>query len=377
MKRVLLLVSMIILLVSFSACNKNKANENLNATPTSSPSPIVTLPPETVKDDVTSGAKSEEDTNGLKLLEYYPIQADAEYVYEGKGNEYAAFNIFTDFIDAANNKIQTRTNNGGTETIRVIEIKDGKVSVIYKINECYYRDNFMKKTATKNETEILLMEPLIKGTEWTTPEGDKRYISAIDVEVDTPSGKYKAIEVTTAYNDSTTKDYYAPKVGLVKTVFGSGDMEVSSSLSKINTSKSYTQTIDIFYASSDEKIYTEPLTLSFKTNDITRIVLQEALRQEAVKENYLPLISTKTKINSLYLGDDQIVYVDFSVDLVNDMNVGSGYETLVLQSITNTLGNYYGVSKVYITIDSKPYESGHILMKKGETFKVNMDAVVR
>jgi hypothetical protein len=59
------------------------------------------------------------------------------------------------------------------------------------------------------------------------------------------------------------------------------------------------------------------------------------------------------------------------------MNAGAGYELLILQSITNTLGNYYGAQKVYITMEGKPYESGHILMKKGETFKVNMDKVIR
>ena len=82
-------------------------------------------------------------------------------------------------------------------------------------------------------------------------------------------------------------------------------------------------------------------------------------------------------INSLYLGDDQIVYVDFSDEFVTEMNAGSGYEQLILQGITNTLGNYYGVNKVYITLEGKPYESGHVLMKKGETFEVDMDQVVR
>ena len=59
------------------------------------------------------------------------------------------------------------------------------------------------------------------------------------------------------------------------------------------------------------------------------------------------------------------------------MNAGAGYELLILQSITNTLGDYYGVKEVNITIDGKLYESGHILMKKGETFKVNYDKVVQ
>jgi hypothetical protein len=59
------------------------------------------------------------------------------------------------------------------------------------------------------------------------------------------------------------------------------------------------------------------------------------------------------------------------------MNAGSGYESLILQSIVNTLGGYYGVDKVYITIENKPYSSGHIEMKKGEVFKVDTKNLVK
>jgi spore germination protein GerM len=117
--------------------------------------------------------------------------------------------------------------------------------------------------------------------------------------------------------------------------------------------------------------------LSFRTGDITRQVLETALTQKAANENYLPLASTNTKINSMYLGDDKIVYADFSPELVTEMNAGAGIELQIIQCITNTLGSYYGTDRVYITIDGKPYESGHLLMKKGETFKVDMDNVIR
>ncbi len=369
MKKLTFSIILLLLLLSFGGCNKNKVNvENDQITVSPSPQPAVTLP-----DEDSSGTDSEENTDLRKVQDYYPIQADAEYVYEGKGNEYASGHVYTDFVDAANDKVQTRTNNGGSETVKVIQIKDGKVSVLFTENECYYRDNLMDKTSPGGE--VLLMEPLVKGTQWTLSDGRKRYISGVDVVMNTPIGKFQTLEVTTEGDNDTTIDYYAPQVGLVKSVFGSGDLEVSSTLSKISTNTPLTQTIDVFYPDEDEKIYTEPLTLSFRTNDVTRQILVAALLQEAIKESYLPLISENTEINSLYLGDDKIVYVDFSSDLIKDMNLGSGYETLVLQCITNTLGNYYGTGKVYITVGGKPYESGHILMKKGETFKVDLDLV--
>lgn len=379
MKKFKLYMIMALLFLSLTGCKKEKQNtDKITVTPSPRPT-IVTLTPTKVIDDTdTSGAEAEQNTDILKLQDYFPIQADTEYIYEGKGNEYASYTRTIDFIDANKNKVQTRTNNGGTETVEVIEIKDGKVEVIYTVHECYYRDNFMDKTAEDGKAEILLKEPLVKGTSWILPDGRKRYISAVDVDIDTPSGKYMAIEVSTKEknNGGITKDYYAPKVGLVKTVFGAGEEQISSSLKELKTDTPFVQSINIYYPNADEKIYAEPLTLSFRTGDITRLVLQEELRKEAVKDTYLPLVSANTKINSLYLGNDNIVYADFSSDLVNDMNAGAGYESLILQSITNTLGNYYGVEDVYITIDGKPYESGHILLKKGETLKVDMSNVV-
>ncbi len=378
MKKIIYFMIITILLVGFSGCSKSKDNNKTDKlTLTPSPSPIVTLPPEEVEDEDTSGTDSQTDIEERKLMDYYPIQADTEYVYEGKGNEYASYTRYLDYVDTEKNKLQSRTNNGGTETVRVIELRDGKLSVVYKVDECYYRDSFMDKTFDPTASEVLLKEPLIKGTEWNLPDGRKRYISELEVQIDTPSGKYKALEVTTKEQGGTNKDYYAPRVGLVKSIYSSDGLEVTSSLSKINTDTPSTRLIDRYIPDSDEKLYVEPLTITFKTGDVTRLVLQEALKKEGAKESYLPLISANTKINSLYLGEDKIVYADFSIDLTKDMHLGSGYESLTLQGLANTLGSYYGVEKVYITVDGRPYESGHILMKKGETFQVNMDNVVR
>ena len=90
------------------------------------------------------------------------------------------------------------------------------------------------------------------------------------------------------------------------------------------------------------------------------------------KDDLGKVLGTNVKIRSLYLNKDNRVYIDFSKELLSEMNAGSGYESLILQSITNTIGTYYGVDKVYITVENSPYVSGHIVMKKGEFFTVNL-----
>jgi hypothetical protein len=364
MKKFTLIIGMIVTMLFLAACkNKGKNTGDVDQKPTT---PEVTATPTAEPTDNTK----EEPKTLLTIADYFPFKEDAEYVYEGEGNEYASYVVYTDYINE--DSIQLRKNDGGTELVKVLKYEKGELTQVLSREEAYYRENLIGKT--EGEAEILLKEPLKQGTEWTIPGNHKRYISNVAVDITTPSGDYEALEVTTEAEGGKMVDYYAPGVGLVKTVFNGTDYQVTSTLSKINANTPFKQTIAIYYPTVEEVIRVENKEISFRTNDITKIKLEEAVK-DIKNENDRPLISTNTRINSLYLSKDNIVNVDFSKELITEMNAGAGYEVLILQSITNTLGDYYGAKEVYITIDGNPYESGHILMKKGETFKVNYDKV--
>ena len=373
MKKLILSMIMISLLVALTGCNKDSdKNGDGDLSPTTPP--IVTLPPE-----VSPGEEGIEASVGeeevLTLEDYFPLEGDTEYVYEGTGNEYASYRRYIDYIDLENKKLQTRTNNGGTETVRVIQIKDGVLSVNHLEHESYIRVSYMDKESG-TEAEILLMEPLTIGTKWQLSDGRWRSITAEKVPVTTPYGSFDALEVTTEGEDNTTKDYYAAGIGLVQSVFRSEGMEVTSTLKEVNKSTALTQPFTVFYPDADEKIYTTQSELTLSTGTEVQTAVEKAMKAELPKDSYLPLISANTKINSLELLEDGIVHVDFSREFVTDMNAGAGYELLILQSVTNTIGNYFGVSKVLITLEGTPYESGHVLMNEGETLDVRMDNVV-
>jgi hypothetical protein len=376
MKRLSFLIITIILLVTLAGCNRNKGNEE-EKSDTLSPTqgPVVTLKPEVSpgEDEIEESVGEEEK---LTIEDYFPMEADTEYIYEGEGNEFASYRRYVDYIDVANKKLQTRTNNGGTETVRVLQIKDGALAVINIMNESYYRADFMNMAAG-TDTEVLLMEPLVEGTKWVLKDGRQRSITGVKVPVTTPYGSFEALEVTTEADDSTTKDYYAAGVGLIKTLFQSEGLEVSSTLESVNKDATLMQQLTVYYADTDEKIYPVQKELSLRTGTDMISVLEEALKQEPPKTSYLPLISKNAKLNSITLQEGNVVHADFSRELVTEMNAGAGYELLILQALTNTLGNYYGSLEVLITLDGKPYESGHILMNEGETLPVDDKNVVQ
>lgn len=309
----------------------------------------------------------------LKVADYYPIKENVRYVYEGNGNEYASYNVHIDYT--SENKVQQRVDNGGTVSVKVIELRDGKVIKVLSRGEAYYRENLLK---TKDgEEEVLLMEPLVKGTSWQVNDSKKRTITNISVNIDTPSGSYKAIEVTTEGANDKTIDYYAKSVGLVKSEFISEDIEVTSSLSKIEENVPLIQKISFFYPNvNDDKIHYINRDISFNTNDITRQVLVAAYK-EVVESSLGIVFNTNTKINSLYLNKDGMVYIDLNEAFLTEMNAGAGYESMILKSIANTFGKYYGSEKIILTIDNNLYESGHIAMEKGQFIKVDYDDSIK
>jgi len=307
-----------------------------------------------------------------KSLDYFVYEENAKYIYEGKGNEYASYTAFIDY--KTDNKVQQRINNSGTETINVIEYKDGAITVVFTQGEVYYRENLLQ--AQSNYNEILLKDPIAKGTEWTLPDGRVRTITDISAKVETPMGSYEAVEVTTKGNDDLIAEYYVKDIGLVKRVFKSGENEITSMLSKIQDNSSLTQKIYFYYPNiNDDKIYCASKEIGFKTNDITKDILADAYK-EVPEGGANKVFSENTVINSLYLNKDNMVYIDLNDAFVKEMNAGSGYESMILLCVANTFGSYYGSDKVVLTINSEPYSSGHILMKKGEYLKTDFSDVV-
>jgi len=348
MKRLVLLLLLLLSLVLLPGCGqtgKNNGNE----------------PPDSEPQEMT-------------VESLFPIKENVKYEYEGLGNEFAFYNVHIDYT--SDTRVQQRINNGGSEIVKVIEVKDGKVTQVFSKGEVYYRENYLKNNA---EQEILLQEPIKEGTSWTLSDSRKRTITGTSVDVSVPAGDYKAVEVTTEGPRDKTIEYYAPNVGLVKSIWISAETgdEVSSSLSKIEENVALVQNIDFFYPNvNDGQFYYKTRQVSFKTNDITRKVLEEAYK-EPVSGGLGKVFSPNTKINSLYLNKDNRVYIDLNKAFVTEMNAGAEYEGMILQCIANTVGRYYGVEEIILTIDDQLYESGHLSFKKGQAIPVKGEGATK
>lgn len=319
------------------------------------------------KQDETKDNNDEKQiVSKYNIKDFVGIKANEKYNYAGENSEYAEYVRYVDYIDGDN--YQIRINNGGTEAVTVIEATENELKIVFKRGVCYYRENFLNKSPNKDE--ILLKAPIAKGTKWTLEDGSKRYISSIDTKVSTDAGEFQCIEVTTE-NKNGQKDlqYYAPGIGLIKEIMDSENMKVTSTLSSIEKNTKLNQVIRFYYPDSNaEYMLYEDISIPFSTNDITRIALQNKFKERS-------LLKDSVGINSLYLNDDGMLYLDITKNFVAEMANGTAGEYFAIYDLVNTLGSYYGVDKVYMTLDGGIYESGHIVKLKGEYFNLDFSRV--
>jgi hypothetical protein len=333
-------ISSVLILSSFASCSKS--NKPTDTTP--------------------------KDNTKLTVKDYFPFKENVFMKYQGIGNEYAEHETYVDYIEG--DRIQIRDINPGTTLSKVYEIKNGELRLISSREEYYYKENLLSSTNTNYD--ILLKEPIEKGTTWTTKDGLKRYISNTEAKITTPSGEYSAVEVITEGNDYKIFDYYVKNIGFVKTVYKSGDVVIESNLEKIVENTPYVQTMKFYYPDfNNEKLAFKEEKVSLYTNENVNATIEKFLKNPP-KEDLNKVFGPNTKINKLYFNNSQNkVYVDVNSKFIEEMNAGSSLESMILQSLVNTLGDYYNVDKVYISVDGKPYESGHIAITENEVFYVD------
>ncbi|AOT71593.1 GerMN domain-containing protein [Geosporobacter ferrireducens] len=318
---------------------------------------------------------AEEEQKNYTLKDYYPFVENALYIYGGEGNEFAEKQVYFDYIRG--NRAQLRVINPGTTMAQVIEIEGGEIRRSISREEHYHFEDITADV--EGNKEILLMEPLEKGTSWKLPDGMERSITGVDVEVKTPSGTYKALEVVTIMGEGTKQlDYYVANIGHVKSVFQSTDFEVITELERIIENQPLEHSMTLFFPDvvQEQQIYVER-NIDIKTNEDIKKVFETQMKNPPDKDIIAPL-SQNTKINEIGRdANEDLVTVDFSKELVQEMNVGAYGEGQILDAIVNTFGTNYNVRKVMIRVDGKPYQSGHFEMREGEYFTVSPEKAKR
>lgn len=307
------------------------------------------------------------------LTDYFPLTADVFCDYGGSGNEYVPMQVWVEYAGA--DFIQLSEDNGGTQVHKLYRVRDGQVQLVNSVAELYVRED-LRWRPEADEPEVLLQEPLEVGTTWLVRD-KHRWISAVDVRTTTPAGTFYTLEVTTEGDGVVSRQYYAPGIGLVRLEI-TGDYEISQWLQERRAPKARVMPLQLYYGrltQTDSEVVTQTLEVQYRTNIGLREQLQRYFREPAVPD-MPPLISANTVINKLAFDPETgIATIDFSPELVTEMNAGSTFEAVIIRCLVNTVGHAYGTDKVIITLNGQPYESGHIALGPGEYFGVNDEEI--
>ncbi|MDN6327072.1 MAG: GerMN domain-containing protein [Alkalibacterium sp.] len=327
-------------------------------------------------DEATDEENSEDDEAEIDqdLTVWFPKLENTLLDYKGDGNEFAPFTRYPQFVK--DDTLQMVESTAGTDVVTVYNYSDDEIKESFVRAGTYFREDFAD-TGLESEQgnfQIILQKPLELGHSWESPDGSTSEITDVSVNKELPLGSIEAIEVTRQYeNNSKTIDYYGKDIGLIEQIFKSDDdtITVTSTLSTqaADTPEAFPITV---YSIDDQALGLDKstVTMELETNEPARLAMAEILKGQTPDTEESQILKESTEINFMYLRQDGVVHVDFSTDL-SAMNAGSGIEAMTLQGIVNTIGDYYHVDEVLLTLDNEPYESGHILLNEGETWPVD------
>lgn len=323
------------------------------------------------------GKSGEPGDTQPKISDYFPFIENIHMVYKGIGNEYAEYETYVEYVK--DNIMQIRNLNPGTNLAVVYVIKDGELLRTLNRGEVYHRYDY---TGLKDDKEeVLIKEPINEGISWELKDGTKRSITSLDKDISTPLGNYKALEITSEGANSIVTDYYVKDIGHVKRVFKSkeDDFTISSELEKIERNVPYKERILLYYPDfNNDKVAFINSKIEFLTNQDVKEVLENAIKR-AIKNvpegsGLSGVFSNNTKILNIEPDEDNdMLLIDLSSHFVTEMHAGTSLESMILKSVVNTFGEYFQKTKVKITLEGKPYSSGHVLMEPDDYFTVDTE----
>lgn len=345
--------ALILLLALLTACSPG------NVTPAT--------PPPSAQQSLSRAQRSAAD--------YFAFAADTYMEYGGAGNEYAAYAQYVDY--RKDGIAQVRQITGGTTTVRVYRLSDDRISEVFSRGETYYRYDYTDERGREN---VLLKDPIAEGNSWTLESGDMRSITAVDTEIKTGAGNYKAVEVTTRGKAYTQKDYYAEGVGLIKSVYQpfGDETAVETTLERIAPETSLQTDVRLFFAHPDkDRTVYEDRSVSVDTNQEMAFVFDAELKIPPGASGLIPPLHSFVHVLGVKLdADDGIVTVDLTPAFIAGPEEEARLEDLRLQAVANTFGRYYQVPKAIITIEGAPYKSTRRSFAAGEYITVDEENAV-
>lgn len=289
------------------------------------------------------------------IADFFPFKENTALILEYE-REPQKLEIFTAFVNE--NRIQRHLRfEGGviSEATEVLEKDNGILRQIAFFNYFVFEDI----TDIEPQIDIIILkEPLVVGTAWENPDNTVT-ITACNVDIITPAGDFRTLEITTVdNNNNVTVAYYAIGYGLI--VYR--DREIMQ----------LTAIREGYFTVRRPLFFPDDMLMDLDTRVHDFLIHTDRSSVELFNEA-LPLAIedlNHTRVNSIEINREaSLITVDFDPGILN-INMGTSYEYLILRSLASTFGHFYNVSYFRITLNGENYVSGHFWFDDDETIIV-------
>lgn len=370
--------------ISLFGCQKREENTSELVIAPSTPTPSTNKENQTVHPSpktIQPSASATVSSTPAQPLQISSFFSDENAYLSGvflgakKSTTYASYlEYITEDDDVITLQRRTFFSDDTLPTVEITQFDGTSIRRIGTLQNIDYTYNYL---STKNEDEILLQEPIALHASWAVTDGEST-ITSTNVQLTIPFGKINAIEVTTMYDNGEKRlQYFAQGIGLVAEYQSDENNTLlhGTELSERELDRTYSQSIRFYYPDhasfqdDSESIKYIDQTIGFTPNMNIRRMFAERLSTPLSDSTLIPLSST-VQIRSIELINDE-VHVDFSSELVTQMDLPRQGEKLLLQALADTFGAYYHKDKVFFTVEEEGYASRYFFFLDDEYWTPN------
>lgn len=300
----------------------------------------------------------------LNLVDYLPNKANQLKIMTNGHQTVQQYVEFMDNNQAAMQVIEVSSDNTEHKWYRW----NGQQIIWFASNNDpdYFNNQLAQYINQPNNQLVLLQAPLQVGATWIYDQTYQSKITAIYQTAQINDQTYtNVIEVTSQLaEDGVWKTYFAPEVGLLASVINDSPWVVQQS----TEDTSLLQPITVYESTQlhDNVAQMEPVehTLEWRTNSEPKGVWM-ALFQK------LNWMTQENQLNQVVKLNDQQAQVDFAPGIVNGMNQHPHQEYGVIPGIVKTIGAYYKVPYVQLTVSGTPLLPDYLMFPEQGMWQVD------
>jgi len=286
----------------------------------------------------------------LELSNYLPYVA---YQLKQFSNESGSYTTYVDFFDESNRVMQVREIVGATNYVNIYEWSEQAIQLTARHENTALFENLMQDVSSTPDANLtLLSAPVAVGTTWSYDGTHTSQIVGLYESLTLGEQQYnEVVEVSTPFEAYDLRQYYASGDGLILTRYVD-NVEVSTGEQFWQVTGNSHQVMMILnrnvaqpQTEGEYLLSLEKVPFAYQTNDSLARAFQRLFTD-------LGWITDDIVVNSLTVEEAGVANLDFSAGVVAAFNQHPSTETSIIPAIVATVGQYFNVTQVRLTVNT-------------------------